>query len=212
MSFTSGSLKATIDPRNLDHGVLQRADLFVLRMIQDSWPQRPIYFARTSGSYARSLGMGDAVLTQGLAAKLFMPPTAATKDTLYLQGDGWLDVDRSNALWRSVFVGPQSVIKSGDWIDRPSVGIPYLYVATGIELAEALKQQGKTPEAKNVFDLARRIATTVRLDDLIRAAEAEFNQVPTTGDTARALPLPPAKTDSASKPGAKAPPSTPKKK
>jgi hypothetical protein len=156
--------------------------------------------------------MGDAVLTQGLAAKLFMPPTAATKDTLYLQGDGWLDVDRSNALWRSVFVGPQSVIKSGDWIDRPSVGIPYLYVATGIELAEALKQQGKTPEAKNVFDLARRIATTVRLDDLIRAAEAEFNQVPTTGDTARALPLPPAKTDSASKPGAKAPPSTPKKK
>ena len=82
MSFTSGTLKATIDPRNLDHGVLQRADLFVLRMIQDSWPQRPIYFARTSGSYARSLGMGDDVLTQGLAAKLFMPPAAAAaKDT-----------------------------------------------------------------------------------------------------------------------------------
>ena len=220
MSFTSGPLKATIDPRNLDHGVLQRADLFVLRMIQDSWPQRPIYFARTSGSYARSLGMGDAVVTQGLAAKLFMPPTAASKDTMYLQGDGWLDVARSNALWHSVFLGPQSVIKSGDWIDRPSVGIPYLYVATGIELAEALKQQGRTADAKNVFDLARQIATTVRLDDLVRAAEAEFNQVPSAGDTARALPLgpqsekeaPKAKTDSLSKPGAKAPPAATKKK
>jgi hypothetical protein len=109
-----------------------------------------------------------------------------------------------------VFVGPQSVIKSGDWIDRPSVGIPYLYVATGIELAEALKQQGKAADAKNVFDTARQIATTVRLDDLVRAAEAEFNQAPSAGDTARAIPLPPAtpKTDSLSKPGAKAPAAT----
>ena len=30
MNFAAGPLKATIDPRNLDHGVLQRADLFVL--------------------------------------------------------------------------------------------------------------------------------------------------------------------------------------
>ena len=52
MSFSAGDIKATIDPRNLDHGLLQRADLFVLRMIQDAWPQRPIYFARTSGGYA----------------------------------------------------------------------------------------------------------------------------------------------------------------
>ena len=58
MSFSAGDIKATIDPRNLDHGLLQRADLFVLRMIQDAWPQRPVYFARTSGGYARSLGLG----------------------------------------------------------------------------------------------------------------------------------------------------------
>jgi hypothetical protein len=141
-----------------------------------------------------------------------MPPTAARKDTTYLQGDGWLDVARSDALWHSVFLGPQSVIKSGDWIDRPSVGIPYLYVATGIELAEALKQQGRAADAKNVFNVARQIATTVRLDDLIRAAETEFNQVPAVGDTARALPLPTPKTDSLSKPGAKAPPAASKKK
>jgi hypothetical protein len=74
MSFSAGDIKATIDPRNLDHGLLQRADLFVLRMIQDAWPQRPIYFARTSGGYARSLGLGENVLTQGLASKLFIPP------------------------------------------------------------------------------------------------------------------------------------------
>ena len=211
MNFTSGPLHATIDPKNLDHGVLQRADLFVLRMIQDSWPQRPIYFARTSGGYPRSLGLGDDVLTQGLASKLFIPPAAssAPKDTVYLQGDGWLDVARSDALWNNVFVGPQSVLNTGDWIDRPSVGIPYLYVATGLELAEALKTQGKQAEANKVFNLSKQIATTVRLEDLVRGAEAEFQQTP-AGDTARAAPLPApaapptkAKTDTLSKPGAK---------
>ena len=211
MNFTSGPLHATIDPKNLDHGVLQRADLFVLRMIQDSWPQRPIYFARTSGGYPRSLGLGDDVLTQGLASKLFIPPAAssAPKDTVYLQGDGWLDVARSDALWNNVFVGPQSVLNTGDWIDRPSVGIPYLYVATGLELAEALQTQGKQAEANKVFNLSKQIATTVRLEDLVRGAEAEFQQTP-AGDTARAAPLPApaapptkAKTDTLSKPGAK---------
>jgi hypothetical protein len=211
MNFSSGPLRATIDPKNLDHGVLQRADLFVLRMIQDSWPQRPMYFARTSGGYARSLGLGDNVLTQGLASKLFMPPSAgAPRDTVYLQGDGWLDVARSDSLWRHVFEGPQSVLNTGDWIDRPSVGIPYLYVATGLELAEALKSQGKAAEATDIFNLSKRIATAVRLEDLLRGAEAEFQQAP-VGDTARAAPLPgAAKTDTPSKPGAK--PATPKTK
>jgi hypothetical protein len=79
------------------------------------------------------------------------------------------------------------VLNTGDWIDRPSVGIPYLYVATGIELAEALKMQGRMAQAKNVFNTSRDVAQTVRLEDLLRGAEAEFNQ-PT--DTGAATPLP----------------------
>ena len=190
MAFSTGGLHATIDPKNLDHGVLQRADLFVLRMIQDGWPQRPVYFARTSGGYARSLGLGDDVLTQGLASKLFVPPAAGTaSDSLYIQGDGWLDLPRSDSLWSKVFVGPQSVLNTGDWIDRPSVGIPYLYVATGMELAEALKMKGDSKRAADVFNMARRIATAVRLQDLIRPAEAEFEQPP-AGDSARSMQLP----------------------
>jgi hypothetical protein len=191
MTFHAGAITATIDPHNLDHGVLQRADLFVLRMIQDAWPQRPIYFARTSGGYARSLGLGDDVLTQGLAAKLFVPPQlSAAKDTVYVQGDGWFDIPRTDSLWTDVFQGPQSVLHTGDWIDRPSVGIPYLYVATGLELAESLKGQGNTVAANRVFDLSKRVAITVRLEDLVKPAEAEFQQSPApTGDTSRGLPL-----------------------
>jgi len=189
MSFSAGDIKATIDPRNLDHGLLQRADLFVLRMIQDAWPQRPIYFARTSGGYARSLGLGENVLTQGLASKLFIPPAPnAAKDTVYVQGDGWFDLPRSDSLWNHVFVGPQSVLNTGDWIDRPSVGIPYLYVATGMELAEALKGRGDGTRASQVFNTAKRIAQAVRLEDLVRPAEAEFQQI--LGDSAKGTTLP----------------------
>jgi hypothetical protein len=206
----SVSIAATIDPKNLDHGVLQRADLFVLRMIQDAWPQRPIYFARTSGGYARQLGLGDYVLTQGLASKLFVPPTSATaaKDTLYIQGDGWLDLPRSDSLWMNVFKGPQSVINTGDWIDRPSVGIPYLYVATGMELAEALKSRGDLARARQVFERSKQVAQVVRLDDLVRGAEVEF--AAPVGDTARSAPLgrpapapPPAKSITPAAPKAK---------
>ncbi len=209
MNFSSHDLHAVIKPELLEHNVLQRADLFVLRMIQDAWPERPIYFARTSGSYARSLGLGDNVLTQGLASKLFMPPAANTaKDSIYVSGDGWLDVATSDSLWNHVFEGPKSVMKTGDWIDRPSVGIPYLYVATGIELAEALRGQGKAAEATNVFTTARDVARVVHLEDLLRPAEQEFAQ-PLVGDTSKAqqLPVPtaaPAKTDTLSKPGANA--------
>jgi hypothetical protein len=204
MMFTAGPadarVQALVDPKNLEHGVLQRADLFVLRMIQDSWPARPIYFARTSGSYARSLGLGDQVLTQGMASKVLLPPKAASKDTAYVQGDGWLDVQRTKVLWDSVFAGPRSVLKKGHWIDRPSVGIPYLYVATGVELAEELRGQGRTQEAQGVFDLSRQIAQAVGLVDLLRDAEAAFRQplLPPLGDTGRAAQLPVApKRDSA---------------
>jgi len=199
MAFQTGPIKATIDPRNLDHGVLQRADLFVLRMIQDAWPQRPIYFARTSGGYARSLGLGDDVITQGLASKLFVPPTSDTSkaaaavsgDTVYVQGDGWFDLPRSDSLWTHVFQGPQSILHTGDWIDRPSVGIPYLYVATGIELAEALKGNGKTDEAYQVYQTSKSIANAVRLSELTQATDAEFRApLPGTGDTARSAALP----------------------
>jgi len=155
-------IQAVIPPH-----LLQRADLFVLRMIQDAWPQRPIYFSRTSGGYARELGLGDHVLTQGLAAKVFVPPKASTRDTMNVSGDGWMDVKRTAELWNNDFLGPRAVIRAGDWIDQPSVGIPYLYVATGLELAEALRSRGDIPQATQVWTTAKQVATAVHLERLV---------------------------------------------
>ena len=152
--------------------LLQRADLFVLRMIMDSYPSRPIYFSRTSGGYTRELGMSEHVLTQGLAAKVFVPPKNASAigrgdSLLYVQGDGWLDLKRTHTLWKEVFEGPKSVIKAGDWIDRPSVGIPYLYVATGLELSEALRTVGDASAAAQVWSTTKQVAQAVRLEQLL---------------------------------------------
>ena len=67
-------------------------------------------------------------------------------------------------LWKD-FKAPASLIKKNDWVDRPSVGIPYLYVSTGVLLYEALQQQGKTKEAMDVLAEAKKIASATQLQD-----------------------------------------------
>jgi len=196
MSLKVGELNVTLDPQRMTqdgqgNGILQRADVFVLRMIADSWPGRPIYFSRTSGGYARELGFGSNVLTQGLAAKVFIPPAASGKDTAFVQGDGWLDVARTKNLWVDVFQAPKSLIRRGDWIDQPSVGIPYLYVATGLELTEVLRD--KDPQAaQQVFNETKSLAKAVRLEQAIAGADQIFPSQITipSGDSARGKVLP----------------------
>jgi hypothetical protein len=198
MVFRKGEITATIDPRRLipageGAGLLQRADIFVLYMLRDAYPERPIYFSRTSGGYAQQLGLDDYTITQGLASKVFVPPPAPGRDTLYVQGDGWFDVKRTESLWKNVFLGPQALIKKGDWIDRPSVGIPYLYVATGLALAEALRATGRSEDAQQVMDRARQVASAVRLERLLAGAEQgmQVPAFPSTGDSdpGRQLPV-----------------------
>jgi hypothetical protein len=182
MTFTAGPYKSTIDPRHLEYGVLQRADALVLRIIQDSWNDRPIYFARSSVGYPRSLGLENNMLTQGLASKLFLPPASSSKDTLFVQGDGWLDVTRTKALWNDVFQGPKSVVAEGRWVDRASVSMPSLYIFAGAELAEALRNAGDNAGANAVFVTTRGVASATRLDEMIRAIDQEY-RAPTTGDS-----------------------------
>ncbi len=201
MVFQGGPVRATIDPQRLSiQGVLQRADIFVLRMIADSYGDRPIYLSRTSAGYGNELGIGNYLLTQGLASKVFVPPTGPGKDTLMVPGAGWVDVKRSLTLWDSVFVAPKSLAARHDWVDRPSVGIPYLYVATGVLLSEVLQSEGDTAGAQRVMAQARRVAVGVKLNDLLsqmevatpapRAPSQSPLLVPSAGDTARSRSLP----------------------
>jgi hypothetical protein len=168
MTFEGGPIRTTIDPQRLSiPNVLQRADIFVLKIIAESFAERPIYFSRTSAGYGNELGLGNYLLTQGLASKVFVPPATPSRDTLLLPGAGWVDLKRTKTLWDSAFTGHRSIATRDDWVDRPSVGIPYLYVATGLMLSEALGTVGDTAAASRVLGESRRVAQAVRLDDLL---------------------------------------------
>jgi hypothetical protein len=189
MQFQSKGITATIDGTRLPYGVLQRADAFVLRMIQDAFPERPIYFARSAVGYPRSLGLDGYVLIQGLASKLFVPtPGAVAKDTIMIQGDGYFDIPRSQALWNEVFRGPKAIVHEGSWIDRPSVSMPAMYVFAGSELAESLRQRQRNDEARAVFGGAQEVARAIGLGDLMRGSEQLF-QTPAS-DSKATIPLP----------------------
>ena len=169
MMLRKAGLTATVAPQNLPQtpdgsGVLERKDIAVLRMIADTWPQRPIYFSHTVGNYAQSLGLGAFTLSQGLASKLFLPPASASRDTVNIRGSGWFDLPRSKALFTDVFRGPRAIEAHGDWVDRPSVGIPLTYIFAAEELAAVLRSEGQSASAAPVLDTASHIAHAVHED------------------------------------------------
>ena len=131
---------------------------------------------------------------QGLASKVFVPPAVSSKDTLAVPGAGWVDVKRTKTLWDSVFAGQRAISMRDDWVDRPSVGIPYLYVATGLMLSEALQATGDAAGATRIMGESRKVAQAVRLDDLLaqmteRPQPPEQNPLLTPTDSPKGAPL-----------------------
>jgi hypothetical protein len=168
MLFKKGSIEATIKPQ-----VLAKADLVVLLMIKDDYPARPLYFSRTAGGYPQDvLGLGQYLLMQGLARKLLPNPPTAGKDTVLLQGEGYVDVTRSQSLWFDDFLGPQAVIKRGLWVDKASVGIPYIYITTSVDLADIAQQRGDSAQAKQLMQTARKLADATDLSNLFNPPAA----------------------------------------
>ncbi len=159
---------AVIDPKNLPHQFLERADIFVLHLIVDN-PERPVYLSATSGNYGAQLGFSNFLLTQGLARKVLPTAPQATKDTVNIPGEGWMDVQRSLALWKE-FKAPHSLIRRGDWVDRPSVNIPALYVMSGYFLAEGLAHDGDRAQGDSVLRTASEVAGAAHLDRDVRSA------------------------------------------
>jgi hypothetical protein len=183
------NLVATLDPKNLSHGLLERADVFVLRLILDN-TLRPVYFSSTSGNYGGTLGFQNYLLTQGLARKLLNDVPAITPDTIALPGEGFIDLNRSFSLWTKDFEAPKSLIKRNGWVDKPSDNIPALYVMTGYFLAEALEKAGRVQDARTVVNTSQQIAASTHISDMFGPMQPQVAP-PAAGDTARALPLGP---------------------
>jgi hypothetical protein len=178
--FRAGNIEARIEPR-----VLTKGDIAVLQMIKSD-TGRPVYFARSTGAYAEELGLGPYLLTQGLARKLMSDVPTPGKDTVLVEGQGFVDVPRTEALWTQVFRAPAALIAKDSWVDRASVNSPMLYIATGALLSELLDREGRTRLGDSVMRTTRAIAKAVRLDDLFR--DAPGDRGPSDSPEARQVP------------------------
>jgi len=153
--FRQGNITLSIAP-----GILVRDQLVLLRLIKDSYPERPIYVSTGGG---RGLGLDPYLLSQGFVQKLVDHPLTDSAATPRISGL-FLDVDRTKVLWDSVYRAPEALIKEGDWIDRASFGIPYTYAFTGAVLAEGMQRRGDAKGAIAVMDRVRGIVKAARIE------------------------------------------------
>jgi hypothetical protein len=160
-----------IQPRQFgDFAGLERADLFVLYMIRDGYPERPFYFSRTTGGYAEEMGFAPYTVMTGLARKLVPASPKAGDGIVMVPGEGAIDLETTRTLWETVFTAPKSISKRDLWVDRPSAGIPFLYLRTGLDLIQALSQRGQTAEAARIRSQVESIARATQLDDVLAQA------------------------------------------
>ena len=105
----------------------------------------------------------------------------ASRDTVYVPGSGWLDLPTTRALW-AAFEGPGAIVKRNDWIDRPSLTIPFSYLIAGSELSTILAERREVGAADSVMATVRKVARAVRVEHLMSDATAP--PLP-RGDTSR---------------------------
>jgi hypothetical protein len=171
---------------------LMKADQMVYFMIRDAFPGRPIYFSRTAGGYPYELGLERYVVTHGMAKKLMTTPQVPGGDLVFIQGEGLVDTKRSYELWNSVFTATKSLAARNGWVDDASVGIPDLYVISGVTLAEALAQSGRMALSDSVYQQSRAIAKAMRREQLFGFDRMPQLPVQPGADTAaQPLLLPP---------------------
>jgi hypothetical protein len=153
--FRKDSIVALLKP-----GILSRGQLVILHLIQDAYPERPVYFS--SRATPDALGLGSHVVSQGVAEKLVMHTVVPSRDTVNTPL-GPMDVPRSLALWTTVYSAPAELIKEGEWVDRASVGIPYHYILVGYYLANAAAQVGDRNTAAQIMQSVEQMAKAAGL-------------------------------------------------
>jgi hypothetical protein len=187
--FQQGGIRAVIDPRRLEFGVPLRSDILVLQMLKDNLGVRPFYVSRTTASYAQSLGLEAYALVQGLVTKVSPAALVAGRDTVAMPGLGFVDVPRTAALWRS-YGAPAAIIRRGDWVDRPSAGIPGLYTTTALVLAQASEVQGRATEAEQYRAQGLDVAEAAHIMDWFIGPEPTAPPPSAGSDEPRGAPLP----------------------
>jgi hypothetical protein len=158
-TFVKDSISAVLRP-----GRYSRDQMLVLRMLKDSYPQRPMFFS--SAGYAQQLGMGKYLIQEGILTKLNPVPPPVSPRYVPIQGFGAIDLVGSKMLWDSVYVGPKTLMRMDRWVDRASTDIPLRYVVTAAVLGEAMTQRGDSASGQKMMLQAQGLANAVRMNEV----------------------------------------------
>jgi len=135
-----GGITITLDPQQLGRQYLERADVVVLKAIDDQIGKRPIYYSRTVGPYADQFGLTGYLEGQGFARKLRQQPLAERDSIKLLSVFGFVNLPRTEALAFGVYHADAAARhRPRGWVDRPSEGILATYGLLYQSLAQALR-------------------------------------------------------------------------
>src|SRR5207248_7656504 len=128
---------ATLGPQDLgDAGGVK------LPANQDQMGKRPLYFSRTVGPYADQFGLTGYLEGQGFVRKLHQDPIAESDSIKGIQGLGFVNVPRTEALAFQVYHGDTAARhRPRGWVDRPSEGILATYGIVYQGLAQLLQKR-----------------------------------------------------------------------
>ena len=137
--FNLAGFDITLDPQRLGRPWIERADVMVLRAIQDDFGKRPIVFARTVAGYPDRFGLTANLVGQGMVRVLVSSPVVVN-DTIKQSNElGLVNLPRSRALLEQVYHAHTAARhRPKGWIDVPSENIPatyaFLYQTLGLML------------------------------------------------------------------------------
>jgi hypothetical protein len=144
-SINIAGFDIVLDPTRLGRPWLERADVMVLRAIQDQFGKRPIAFARTVAGYPDRFGLSANLVGQGMV-RMLVPSPVTVSDTLQQTNElGLVNVPRSRELLEKVY-HPHSAARYRPlgWIDVPSENIPatyaFIYQTLGLMLVKSEPQ------------------------------------------------------------------------
>ncbi|HUE97399.1 MAG TPA: hypothetical protein VMN39_12120, partial [Longimicrobiaceae bacterium] len=141
--------------------ILAAANQFILSMIRNSWGDRPIYFAMTTGTH-HDLGLGPYVARQGLAFRLIRPETAEAEGLVPMPRDpnwsslfgAYLDVDKTRQLLWEHFIYRGLPGAMDRWVDDSTRQIPTYYGYAHIALSQAEQEMGNEEDVERNLDRA----------------------------------------------------------
>jgi hypothetical protein len=149
-----GGITISLDPQQLGRQYLERADVVVLKAIDDQIGKRPIYYSRTVGPYADQFGLSGYLEGQGFARKLRRQPLAESDSMKLLSVFGYVNLPRTEALAFGVYHADAAARRRPrGWVDRPSEGILATYGLLYQSLAQALRST-KPAEANRALLVA----------------------------------------------------------